>query len=331
MTPTSLIEPRTTAPAIGIGAGAVSCRNLHVTFPGKTGPVEALGGVDLDIPKGSLFVLLGPNGAGKTTLMRCITGLVKPTSGSIAVLGSSDGGDRSRLARLGVLIENPGVYGRLSAREYLSFFASFYGLADAGDRIDGICREFGIPLDGKPCGKLSQGNRQKLHLARSLLHRPELLLWDEPTDHLDPDSQREVLGYLGRYLAEAGATALVATHRLEQMEAVATHFGFLAQGALRAAGERAAILGAAGGPARVRLGFAAPAQAADRAWMETAFSARVTTVPGDALALEAEAEGLFDRMPALLRAVVERGLLLASAEPIRPTLADAYARFTGAA
>lgn len=285
----------------------------------------------MDIPKGSLFVLLGPNGAGKTTLMRCITGLVKPTSGSIAVLGSSDGGDRSRLARLGVLIENPGVYGRLSAREYLSFFASFYGLADAGDRIDGICREFGIPLDGKPCGKLSQGNRQKLHLARSLLHRPELLLWDEPTDHLDPDSQREVLGYLGRYLAEAGATALVATHRLEQMEAVATHFGFLAQGALRAAGERAAILGAAGGPARVRLGFAAPAQAADRAWMETAFSARVTTVPGDALALEAEAEGLFDRMPALLRAVVERGLLLASAEPIRPTLADAYARFTGAA
>ncbi len=328
---TSPGDDRASASTAGAGAWAVSCRNLHVTYPGKSGLVAALRGVDLGIPKGALFVLLGPNGAGKTTLMRCITGLVKPTSGSITVLGSPDVGDRSRLARLGVLIENPGVYGRLDAREYLSFFASFYGLADAGERIDGICREFGIPLDGKPCGKLSQGNRQKLHLARSLLHRPELLLWDEPTDHLDPDSQREVLGYLGRYLAEAGATALVATHRLEQMEAVGTHFGFLAKGSLRAAGERAAILGAAAGPGRARLGFSAPAPAEDRAWLESAFAARVATVPGDALALDVEAEGLSERMPALLRAVVERGLPLASAEPIRPTLADAYARFVGAA
>lgn len=330
MIQSSPMATESAAPAAGTGA-AVSCRNLRVTYPGKAGAVDALRGVDLEIPKGALFVLLGPNGAGKTTLMRCITGLVKATSGSIAVLASADGGDRSRLARLGVLIENPGVYGRLSAREYLAFFASFYGLADAGDRIAGLGREFGIPLDGKPCSKLSQGNRQKLHLARSLLHRPELLLWDEPTDHLDPDSQREVLGYLRRYLAEAGATALVATHRLEQMEAVGTHFGFLAQGSLRAAGERAAVLGAAAGPGRARLGFAAPIPAADRAWLGTAFGARVAPVPGDGLSLDLEAEGLSERMPALLRAVVERGLPLASAEPIRPTLADAYARFVGAA
>jgi ABC-2 type transport system ATP-binding protein len=330
MLPSSQTAAQSTAPAADMGFAAVSCRNLQVTFPGKAGPVDALRGVDLEIPKGALFVLLGPNGAGKTTLMRCITGLVKPTSGSIAVLASPDGGDRARLSRLGVLIENPGVYGRLTAREYLAFFASFYGLANAGDRIDGICREFGIPLDGKACGKLSQGNRQKLHLARSLLHRPELLLWDEPTDHLDPESQREVLGYLRRYLAEAGATALVATHRLEQMEAVGTHFGFLAQGSLRAAGERAAILGAAAGPDRARLGFAAPAKPADFAWLESAFAAQVALVPDDPRSLHVRAEGLSDRMPELLRAVVERGLPLASAEPIRPTLADAYVRFVGA-
>lgn len=331
MIQSSQVEARPPGPAAGAGPGAVSCRNLQVTYPGKAGPVEALRGLDLDIPRGALFVLLGPNGAGKTTLMRCITGLVKPTAGSIAVLASEDGGDRFRLSRLGVLIENPGVYGRLSAREYLAFFASFYRLADAADRIEAICREFGIPLDGKPCGKLSQGNRQKLHLARSLLHRPELLLWDEPTDHLDPESQREVLGYLRSYLAAAGATALVATHRLEQMEAVGTHFGFLAQGSLRAAGERTAILGAAAGPGRVRLGFASPVQAAERTWLEGAFAARVSPVPGDPLALDVEAEGLSGRMPALLRAVVERGLPLAAAEPVRPTLADAYARFVGAA
>lgn len=331
MIQSSLIDGQTSPAGIGASAGAaVSCRNLRVTFPGKTGPVEALRAVDLDIERGSLFVLLGPNGAGKTTLMRCITGLVNPTAGSIAVFGSTEGGDRSRLGRLGVLIENPGVYNRLTAREYLAFFASFYGLPDASARIEAICREFGIVLDGKSCGKLSQGNRQKLHLARSLLHRPELLLWDEPTDHLDPESQREVLGYLRRYLAEAGATALVATHRLEQMEAVGTHFGFLAQGSLRAAGPRAAILGAATGPGRARLGFATPVPAADRAWLESAFAARVIPVPDDPFALDVEAAGLSERMPAILRAVIERGLALASAEPIRTTLADAYARYTGA-
>jgi ABC-2 type transport system ATP-binding protein len=320
--------------AIAASAGAtVSCRNLRVTFPGKSGPVEALRGVDLDIAKGSLFVLLGPNGAGKTTLMRCITGLVAPTAGSLSVAGRNEGGDRSRLSRLGVLIENPGLYARLDAREYLAFFASFYGLKDgeARARIEGVCREFGIPLDGKPCGKLSQGNRQKLHLARSVLHKPDLLLWDEPTDHLDPESQRDVLGYLRSYLAEAGATALVATHRLEQMEGVGTHFGFLAQGALRAAGARAAILGAAGGPGRARLGFAAPLSDGERAWLASAFRLGVTPVPDDPLAVEIEAGDLAARMPALLKAVVERGLPLASAEPLRATLADAYARYLGGA
>lgn len=322
------VEVRPSARQAGGGA-AVSCRNLRVTYPGKAGPVEALKGLDLDIPEGSLFVLLGPNGAGKTTLMRCITGLVAPTSGSLSVSGTAAAGDRSRLARLGVLIENPGLYGRLTAREYLSFFASFYGLRDAAARIGELGRQFGIPLDGKPCGKLSQGNRQKLHLARSVLHRPALLLWDEPTDHLDPESQGEVLGYLRGYLREAGATALVATHRLEQMEALGSHFGFLGRGALRAAGDRAAILGAAGAAGRARLGFASPLAAGDREWLSGAFGARIEPVPGEPSAVEIEAAGLAARMPELLRGIVERGLPLASAEPRRPSLADAYLRYLG--
>jgi ABC-2 type transport system ATP-binding protein len=309
---------------------AIQACNLNVTYPSKAGAVQALQGLDLDIAPGSLFVLLGPNGAGKTTLMRCITGLVRPTSGSLAVLGSDDGGDRSRLARLGVLIENPGLYGRLTAREYLAFFAAFYGLKDAAARIESLGRAFGLELSGKPCGKLSQGNRQKLHLARSLLHRPELLLWDEPTDHLDPASQREVLGYLRRYLEEEGATALVATHRLEQMESVGTHFGFLAQGALRASGDRAAVLqSGAGERGRARLGFARAVRADELAWLEAAFGGRAEAVPGEPEAWELSAPDLARRMPELLRAVIERGLPLASAEPGRATLADAYRRHVG--
>lgn len=318
--------PSATAPAPAAGAPVIAARNLQVTFASKAGPVAALRGVDLDIPRGALFVLLGPNGAGKTTLMRCITGLVRPTGGTIAVLGGRDADERARLARLGVLIENPGLYGRLDAREYLTFFASFYAIPDAQARIRALCSELGLELDRKPCGKLSQGNRQKLQLARSLLHRPELLLWDEPTDHLDPASQRDVLEYLRGYLAGSGATALVATHRLEQMESAASHFGFLAKGELRAAGPREAILDEGDGPGRARLGFARPLREGELAWLESAFQARAAAVPGEPAYADLSAPDLRRRMPDILRALVERGLPLASAEPRRPSLADVYKR-----
>lgn len=314
----------------GVTDPVISARGLQVTFASKSGPVAALKGVDLDIPRGALFVLLGPNGAGKTTLMRCITGLVRPTAGTLGVLGGREAGDRSRLARLGVLIENPGLYGRLTAHEYLTFFANFYAVPDGHSRIRALCAELGLELDGKPCGKLSQGNRQKLQLARSLLHRPELLLWDEPTDHLDPASQRDVLEYLRSYLAGSGATALVATHRLEQMESAATHFGFLAKGELRAADGSEAILGEGDGPGRARLGFARPVREGELGWLESAFAARVSAVPGDPAAVDVSAQDLRRRMPEVLRAVVERGLPLASAALRRPSLADVYRRLVEA-
>jgi ABC-2 type transport system ATP-binding protein len=342
----------------------IRASNLGVSFRSKQGRVEALRGVELSIPKSSLFVLLGPNGAGKTTLMRCITGLVRPTSGSIAVFGAAATGPeaqepgpvpaespRARLARMGVLIENPGAYGRLNTREYLSFFGSFYAVADLDARIRHLCGELGLETGAKPVAKLSQGNRQKLQLARSLLHRPELLLWDEPTDHLDPASQRDVLAYLRGYLAESGATALVATHRLEQMETVATHFGFLARGGLIAAGEGDAILdqaadgadgadgveGAADGGLRARLGFSRSVRAEELAWLTAdgaawaGFAARAQTADATGSGTQWDVSGpdLRGRMTALIKAMVERGLPLASAELRRASLAEVYHRLLG--
>ncbi|MDB5102744.1 MAG: transporter ATPase [Fibrobacteres bacterium] len=334
-------------------SGVISARGLRVEFRSKGSPVEALRGVDFELPKGSLYVLLGPNGAGKTTLMRCITGLVRPTGGSISVFGGEDGGSRARLARLGVLIENPGAYGRMNTREYLAFFGSFFAIPDLDARIRAVCGEMGLELSPKPVAKLSQGNRQKLQLARSILHRPELLLWDEPTDHLDPASQQYVLAYLRSYLAESGATALVATHRLEQMEAVASHFGFLARGKLLASGGRNEILEAvqagegAGtdgtGTERARLGFSRPMEPDELAWLRGAPTAgngagsplpgspiRIEPVTGEEAMLEVSAPDLRRRMPELIKALVERGLPLASAEPRRATLAEAYQRLVGA-
>jgi ABC-2 type transport system ATP-binding protein len=332
--PSAAAEPSVLGTA-GDHAAAVSARNLKVTYRSKAGPVEALRGVDLDIPKGSFFALLGPNGAGKTTLMRCITGLVDPTAGTLSVLGDPGRGSRARLAllsRIGVLIENPGQYGRLDAREYLSFFGSFYAIPDLKDRIRDLCGEFGLDLDGKPIAKLSQGNRQKLQLARSLLHRPELLLWDEPTDHLDPLSQRTVLTYLRGYLAGSGATALVASHRLEQLEAVGTHFGFLAHGSLKAAGDRARILEGGAGTAlgRAHLGFARPLRAEESAGLAAGlserFAARLEPAQADETRYDAAGPALRERMPEIIRALVEWDLPLSSAQPSRDSLADIYQR-----
>ncbi len=313
----------------------ISARSLCVTFGSKGGSVDALRGFDLDIPKGALFVLLGPNGAGKTTLMRCITGLVEPTEGSISVFDGRNGNgkDRSaRLARMGVLIENPGQYGRLNTLEYLSFFGSFYAIPDLKDRIRGLCAELGLDPDGKPVAKLSQGNRQKLQLARSLLHRPELLLWDEPTDHLDPVSQRQVLTYLRGYLGESGATALVATHRLEQLENVGSHFGFLAQGSLKGAGTRAEILDGDSGHemGRARVGFARAVRPEELSWLIGGFAARMEFPPAEAGLVDISGPGLRDRMPEMIKALVDRNLPVASVEPYRTTLADVYQRLVGA-
>ncbi len=334
-----------------MAAPVLAARDLHVTFPSGRGRVEALGGVDLEIPQGSLFVLLGPNGAGKTTLMRCITGLVRPTSGSLSVFGVETGpadgagskSARARLSRLGVLIENPGLYGRLDAREYLSFFGSFYGSFRGSDdleaRIRGLCGELGLALDRKPVAKLSQGNRQKLHLARSLLHRPDFLLWDEPTDHLDPVSQRQVLQYLRRYLDETGATALVATHRLEQMESVASHFGFLARGRLMRAGTRGAVLGDGNGLDRAKVGFTRMLRPGELSGLGAEFgfeveSGLVATHPDEDVAMDAfclnlRGPDLRSRLPAVIKAMVLRDLPLASVEPMRPSLADIYERWVG--
>ncbi len=257
-----------------------SASNLCVTFKSKAAKeVRALVDLNLQIPSGSLFVLLGPNGAGKTTMMRCMTGLVKPTSGSLTLFGTAV--ERSHLARMGVLIENPGVYNRLSIKEYLEFFAGFYVDKKLGaEQKSGVdqdatqnspheirqrIKELAEPLDLDlglqiNMAKLSQGNKQKVQLARTLLHRPEFLLWDEPTDHLDPVAQKTVLDYLQTYIKQTGATALVATHRLEQMERVGEYYGFLSQGHLQQWGSADEILRSGKNGRRFKIEFAGPVE-----------------------------------------------------------------------
>jgi ABC-2 type transport system ATP-binding protein len=195
---------------------ALSVRHLSKQF----GDRAAFDDVSFEVEQGEVFGLLGPNGAGKTTTVRTLGTLVAPTSGSATVSGLElmpENGVEIR-RRIAVMPEAPGLYLRLSVAENLECFADLYGVADAGDRIDGALEAVKLAdRAGDVTGTLSKGLRQRVALARALLSDPEILFLDEPTASLDPVAAREVHELIVG-LRERGVTIFLTTHRLVEAE-----------------------------------------------------------------------------------------------------------------
>lgn len=203
--------------------------DISYAYPGST--ARAVDGVNLSVTEGETFALLGPNGSGKTTLLRILCGRISPESGEISVgcdFQNSAGG--LDLSKCGVLLENPGVYPRLSIAEYLAFFAGFYGVRNVDSEIRTLAQRLELPPVSASMGNLSQGTRQKVQIARALLHRPRLLLLDEPVANLDPNARDAVWALLADWKRECGGTLLVSSHILSEMESVATSFAILYTG-----------------------------------------------------------------------------------------------------
>lgn len=193
----------------------------------------ALADLDLDVPEGEVFGLLGPNGAGKTTALRLLTGLVAPTSGRATIAGASVSAESETVrARIGLLTETPGLYPRLDAIENLIFFADVYGVAHARDKIDGLLKRLDLwDRRKEAAGALSKGMRQKLALARALLHDPKVVFLDEPTSALDPASAKVVRALIGD-LKREGRTIVLCTHNLDEADRLADRIGVLRKGRL---------------------------------------------------------------------------------------------------
>lgn len=190
----------------------------------RYGNVTAVDGIDLDISSGSVTALLGGNGAGKTTTIAMIMGLLLPTDGSIEVLGHDMLTSRFHvLARMN--FESPYVEMplRLTVRQNLTVFGKLYGVAGLFARIDALARDLELRafLD-RPVGKLSAGQKTRVSLAKSLINEPDLLLLDEPTASLDPDTADWVRSHIERYCAERGATVLLASHNMGEVERMAS-------------------------------------------------------------------------------------------------------------
>ena len=185
----------------------------------RFGDKPAVEGLTLEVESGEVFGFLGPNGAGKTTTIRMLAGLIAPTAGTAWIgdlkLGQQDNAIRSRV---GILTESPGLYDRLGVARNLQFFAALYDVEDIPAQVEKYLRMLGLwDRRHDPAGTLSKGMRQKLAIARALLHEPEVLFLDEPTSALDPEAARLVREFLST-LKHEGRTIFLCTHNLDEAD-----------------------------------------------------------------------------------------------------------------
>ena len=194
------------------------------------GPAPVLRGVTLSLAQGEIYGLLGPNGAGKTTLLKLLAGLLRPDAGAARVCGLEVEENRSAaLAQLGILIETPMFYDHLSAAENLELHLAYMG--KAGDVPAALARVGLADTGRKPVGSFSLGMRQRLALARAIVHRPRVLLLDEPLNGLDPVVVGE-LRQLFQSLSGEGLAILMSSHILSEVLNTAHRVGVLSQGRL---------------------------------------------------------------------------------------------------
>ena len=214
------------------------------------GQFRAVNGVDLAVPSGSFYGFLGPNGAGKSTTIKCLTGLLKPSAGSMRILGMDPLGEAVAVKRrIGVVPEDLALFDRLTARETLSFVAEVHGIdhATATTRSDDLLRLMALEDAATTLvTDYSHGMRKKLSLAAALLPAPRLLFLDEPFEGIDAVASREIKDLLLSFVARGG-TIFLTSHILEIVERLSTHIGVIAKGKLVAQAPISELRAARGG------------------------------------------------------------------------------------
>ena len=288
----------------------------------RFGTRVALDDLSIELKSGEIFALLGPNGAGKTTTLRLLAGLIAPTSGSVQVNGEAmTAASAPKLrARIGFLTEAPGLWDSLTVRENLETYARLYELASPRRAVDEALALFDIRdrARDRP-SELSKGLRQRVALARSLLHKPRIVLLDEPTAGLDPESAREVrelvLGLRGE-----GRTVLLCTHNLDEVDRVADRVAVL----------RTRLI-AAGTPQALRERLFAPRILIRLRQEASRFEASlrgtgITDITIDQRQISVALNGTPLSTPDLVRQLVQWGAEIEAVVPEEPPLEDVYVR-----
>jgi ABC-2 type transport system ATP-binding protein len=297
--------------------------DLHKSY----GRTKALDGVSFDVHSGELFGLLGPNGAGKTTLLSIVSCLLEPTAGEVYVLGRKVSARQRSLRNLiGIAPQELAVYGELTARENLAFFGSLYGLSgpSLADRVAHVLEAVGLAdRADERVDRFSGGMKRRLNLGAALVHEPKLLLLDEPTTGVDPQSRNHIFEEVRRLAAE-GVGIVYTSHYIEEVQALCSRVGIIDHGRLIACDDLQSMLQKIEGVIRFRVPQATPELEAQ---LRAFPGARLNGRAGDCMELECrDVKGTLMRLIAVLN---ELHLELVSLETIEPNLERVFLHLTG--
>jgi ABC-2 type transport system ATP-binding protein len=304
---------------------AIRCARLVKTYPGRP-PVEAVRGLELDVPVGECFGLLGPNGAGKTTTIEILEGLLEPTSGIVEVLGRSWGGsaDEEIRQRIGISLQETRLSEKLTVRETVTLFRSFYRRGLSPD--DAIAQVSMQEKAGARVGKLSGGQKQRLAVACALVGDPELVFLDEPTTGLDPQSRRQLWDIV-RSFRDRGRTVLLTTHYMDEAERLCDRVAIVDHGKVIALGSPAELIAQLGGDHFIEFAFAE----GPRGLPPEDFAALpgVQSARAEDGAVSLQVRELHVVLPAVLDRVRQAGAPLARLTTRHASLEDVFVQLTG--
>ena len=290
---------------------------------------QAVDSVSFNVASGEVMALLGPNGAGKTTTVRMLTSVLKPSAGSARVAGFDVVREPAQVRRsVGVLTENHGLYMRMRSEEYLGFFGELYGLSPGRcrARVAELLDRFGMrEAAGKRLGEYSKGMRQKLALIRAMLHDPPVLLLDEPTSAMDPQSARLVRDAIAVLRTEQRAIILC-THNLTEAELLADKIAMIQSGRIVTSGSVAQLKRQWLGPALLELRVAQPLDGVVDSLSDLV---QVVTAGPDWLRYHADQPEALN--PRVLQRLAERRVPVVTLAEVPRSLEDVYLQVMGAA
>ena len=306
---------------------AIQTHDLHKDF----GEVYAIKGVNIEIQRGEVFSLLGPNGAGKSTTISMISGLLRPTQGDAVVLGHSIIREpQAAKAALGVVPQEIALYEDLSARENLTFWGKMYGLRGGAlkKRVDQILEIVGLTDRQKGrVEKFSGGMKRRLNIGIALMHEPDVVIMDEPTVGIDPQSRRKILDSV-MDLNRQGMTVLYTTHYMEEAQELSDHIAIMDHGEIIASGTHNELVKIVGELDRIELTINTDSSQVLDAWQKSPGVEQVVAENGQLILLVEDSNAV---LPLLFESASQANTRITSVEIQEPNLETVFLHLTGRA